>query len=357
MYICLFIYICICILGIIKRRNIFVYIALVTLCILLCGLNYDNPDYIAYENRYNWASYPTEFNIISVLDISFTFLQVFCKDIGIASYQDFRLILSGLIYIYLAIVVSKYCIYRNLFFAIYIFAYLPLDIVQIRNFFAFVVLMPFLLLLNHPSSKNLLKYFVGLLIAFTIHFSSIIFSIFGFIGIKNKRTKIVLIVCIAVSVIVMYPFIRFVMNSSAAVDRVDGYFQPSIFGALLLSSYLLLNYVMILLLPQIPNSITTFIKSRFNLNVSVITYSFINKINFLLLFLIPLVFMNGSVLRLFRFISIINIIYILNILYYSRKNKGLLYLAVGIYTLFFAFVFSYSKTEVIEAISMNYLFL
>lgn len=354
MWTLLVIYILLCIFGLFNKRNIFIYILLVGICIIISGFNTDNPDFVAYSNRYNWANYPKEISIHSVLDISYIALQAFCKDIGISTYEEFRLLLSIIIYSTLAILVYRYCIYYNLFYIIFIFAYLPLDLIQIRNFFAFIVLLPFLLSLNHPSTKKCIKYLISVLVAFTIHFSCIFFAIFGFIGIKRQQSKYVIIFLACVTVTIFLPFVTSIVKSSAAVEHISEYSKPSIIGGIFQSSFLVVNYFLI---NNILKEYSTYsINNNSTVQYHKLRYSFIKNLNLLLLFLIPLIFMNGTATRIFRFISLINIMYIINLIYKTRNNpinKLSIYIILILYFLFFGIYYIYMDEQVVNSIFKN----
>lgn len=334
----------------IAKRNGIVFFFLILYCIAVSGGNYDNPDYISYSNRYDWASYPEQFNILSTLDITFTLLQAFCKSLTL-NYEEFRILLATLIYILFGYTIYRYCYYRNVYIAAYIVCYLPLDLIQIRNFFAFCTFLPFLLLLNTPSFKNLSRYLLGLLISISIHFSMSICGIFSFIGIKSRKIKYICLGCSLLIAILLLPWLISIFSTAAAVDRISDYKTPSLIGGLFMCSWVVGNYFIVNCIPSINPKNT---KGRDTLSVF-LKKNFIKQLNFYLLFLCPLIFMNGSALRIFRFISMINLIFFLNSYYTNRSTKirKQILTIIVLYLLFFGYQYVYSDIDVITSLLKN----
>ena len=113
--------------GLKYKDNNYIFGLLVLSAIMIMGLNTDNPDYDNYVDAFEYAEYPYQFNIFEVIDIGFKLLQAFVKSIGIDSYEKFRFLLSVLLFIIFGATICKYCKYKNLFIAIYIFFYIALD--------------------------------------------------------------------------------------------------------------------------------------------------------------------------------------------------------------------------------------
>lgn len=306
------------------------------------GYNTSNADYDSYVNRYDWASYPDGGDMMSVLDITDETIQAFFKEIGIVDYATYRIIYSAIIITIFGWFVSRVCEYRNVFMAIYLTFYVILDTIQIRNFSGLVVLLPFIPLLQKNSLLSTLLYVGGVLLSSTIHFSMISFLIFAFINIKSKKLRIIGIILFLLFLVLSASII----SSTAAFDRVDGYQRSSVLGALYGATIVIFNYLM---MKKATNYYKRYMSGQScQLTISRIGYGLIGDLNFFLLFIIPIYFINASIGRIFRYMSIINVIFLLNMISMMgiRKSKRMWIVLTIIYISYFALFFIYLKPEV-----------
>lgn len=334
MSIFLFIIIALVLLGLsIKEKKAWpVFLIILCCCYVLMGYNNVNPDYENYELRYDIATYPDGANLLSLLDLSDNSVQAFFKDIGVQDYSQYRSILSGIIFLLFGWFISRECQWRNVFMAIYILCYLLLDIVQIRNFEAFIILLPFIPLLAKRNLKYTLIYVSGVLLSATFHFSTIFFLLFAFINIKSRKVRVLLILLL---MLVLLPIATFISDSAAA-SRVDDYTRSGVLGALLGISFVLLNYFIIRRICKISLINTTWGGVR-SIN-STLSTQFILELNFMLLMIIPFFFINATTGRLLRYTSLLNVMYILNTMasITSGKTRVKLVSALILYLAYFA---------------------
>lgn len=301
-------------LAFINKKNRFIFILLWCACVLVVGLNYDNPDYANYELAFNNASMLAEFDIFKVLDIGTKTILSTAKELGINNYPDFRLAYSIVLYILFGITIYKNCRYGALFFALYLISYIILDEIQFRNFSSFVVILPFLIYyINNQTLKGLTVFIIGDLLAFTLHFSAIFYLLFCLSMLKSKTLKIA--ICIATIII---GFIGFLESNLAMIDHTSHYDAPTTLGAV--ASCLLLAgncFYIVHIKKQYLNKSALVFSPKIRKN-----FEIIQQINFLLLLLCPAVFMNATVLRIWRFTSLVNLIYILNLAFAYSGNKA-----------------------------------
>ncbi len=318
-------------------------------CYVLMGYNTENPDYYNYVVRYDIASYPNTDNLLSLLDMSDNSFQALCKDLGILTYVQYRKILTGALMILFGWFVYRECYWRNLFIAIYLGCYLIIDIVQIRNFEAFIILLPFIPLLAKRSLPHTLIYVGGVLLSATFHFSTIFFILFAFINIKSRKLRVSLIVLL---IFILLPMMSD-LSDSAVVNRVEDYKRSGVLGALFGVFFVVLNYLMIKQIAKLSQNGTT-IKSKTEFFTH-LTPQFMTELNFMLLMLIPFYFVNATTGRLFRYTSLLNVMFILNTMasVASYKIKSKLALALMLYILFFALYFIYLKPEMCSLVLNN----
>lgn len=328
-----------------KPTSNFILLIMLLVCVVLMGYNTNNPDYDNYVTRFELASYPDDGNIFSLLDVSDNIFQSFCKDIGITTYEQYRLILSCLIFSLFGLVVKRECYFSNIFIIIYIVAFLLLDIVQIRNFEAFVLLLPFFSILGQNTLRTTILYMIGVVFSSTFHFSMLFFLLFGLIYIKSRSKRMLLLIVLGC---VLFPI--FTQLSEGAIGvRLSSYSKSSVIGALFGISFVIANFLCIKNVANVPTSIPNSIR------ISNFSSSFIYEINYMLLFLIPFYFINGTAIRIFRFTCIINLIFLLNTIYTtnSKRRKRQLILLVMFYIFYFGCYFIYSNPYIFPFVLFN----
>ena len=155
------------------------------------GFNYSNADYQNYEFAYNEikASRPDGY-----FEIGFHFIIKLAVSLGI-SYQGFLIIISAVCLLIFVNALKYLTKNVGLAFAFYLVYPFVFDIVQYRNFLAFsLVLYGLHYLLNNQSQnvKNVIKYFVFVILGALFHSSVVIYALFFLVVIK--RTKILALV-------------------------------------------------------------------------------------------------------------------------------------------------------------------
>lgn len=317
------------------------------------GLNYDNPDYDNYVLRYKYAEYPSELNIFNLLDVGFTIIQSYSKESYGIDYPIFRLILSICLFILLGLIIYNKCKYYNLLFSYYLLFYLALDEIQIRNFTSFVILLPFLLyFIKNLTWNSLIIYVYGVSLAFTFHFSAVFYLIFCLIYFKSNKLKTIFTICILFLMI----SIKYVSSDLAMLSRTEEYNAPSLLGVLANSALLVINYLFI-------KYSTTHFEYKKNIYITkyhsyqICDSNIIIQLNMILLILIPLIFMNAVIIRIFRFLSFVNLLYLFNELYLNSIVKRKIFLLIYI-TLYVMFInlFWFNEPEVFPSILKNNIF-
>ena len=318
---------------------------------LLVGLNYNNPDYLNYELAFNNAyGRLTEFDLFNVLDIGTKSILLVGNEIGINNYGDFRLIYSIILFFIFGITIRKTCKYGAICLTLYMVSYIFLDEVQFRNFSSFVILLPFLIYyIKNQNKKGLIIFLIGDFLAFTLHFSAVFYLLFGLTIVKSKSLKITYIAI----AILFIGAISAIESNIAMIDHTSHYEAPSIVGGvvscfLLVCNYWFINYI----------NNNYLLKKKDVCSLSIYKYfHIIVQINLLLLILCPVIFINATILRILRFISIVNIIFILNLAtdHNKRKISNKLICYSLIYSLIIGYWFNRS-TGVYESIFNNPLF-
>lgn len=311
-------------------------------------------DYSNYENHYLAAS-------ADYRDYGYYFLSVFFKNLGF-DYFSFKLFFMGLGLIVLYKFLTTFSYNHSFVAALYMGFYCFFDIVQYRNFIAFTfVLLGLLILLkrrNDPFSK--LMFILFLLLGSQIHASVLLFFIFLFAdkSIFSTLNDFLLKFFFPVFLACMVSFF-YLGNVSSRVDVYSS--AISFVTKFVLALMYLMNIFFVLIYDKkeqnvmLPNSDVMYYSYNPN--------RFILLSNILFLVSLPLCFQNTLYLRLFKYMSLLNIVFISNKLvnvksdlFITLQNIGLFVYALGILIMFYFMHASFEKF-VLEPILFNNLLL
>lgn len=316
---------------------------------LLFAYNYDNPDYDNYVLKFDLVSDWLGVVGMGGSDLGFSLVMRLFYLLGTRTYDEFKFCISFVSLTLLFVNGVHKVRYVAIWAFIYLIFYTTLDITQIRNFVAFSFVINLLPLLTHNNKKAMLKYLLGVLFASTIHFSMAFFLIIPLLYIKKKVIRlggalIVLVLVYAYSGIIL---------SSSYYDKVDAYERTTILGALVTSFLFVSNFCLMFYLNK---------KYNHDFHKGKIFYSQVmedelelgKKIAMAMLLLIPFVFINSMPIRLLRFMSLVEVGYIMNYaaLLRSHYRKGMIVLCyiIGV------FMFVWVSIGAFEGLTKNYIF-
>lgn len=292
----------------------------------ILNFNISNPDYIPLQNTYEAESYG---------EIGYRFLCKIFNSRGV-NYFFFKIGIAAFSLLLLYRFISIYAKYPAYIAALYMII-CPLDVVQNRNFFAFMILINAIPYLGRFSIQNLIKYYFFLLLACSIHASLVFFFFLPFLQkdvlsyfLKSKGTIFVLS-------IIMIPILYYCLSNLIDADvqsRSQAYFEnPTSLvtkvGVLMLCTF---NYLFVKRYQRYAYTNRTY-QNKVIEKTSYIVYNpcqFVIALNMLFLLLSPMIMINITFLRLLRFVILINIIYMLNIRSYVHQGS---FLSVSLYSL------------------------
>lgn len=243
------------IIAFIRRNSNIVYYMLMLLLILLMFGNTYNADMnlyiINYENILE-SSYKGEF------EIGYQLLAKISANLGL-SYRQFLLIISilglGLISSTIKLFTHRISYVLGLYF-IYPFIW---DVVQIRNFLAMSIIiygMRYLI----SENKNYYKYIVCVLIASTVHMSSLFYLFLVLVKINNiRKLSIGLIFTVIISIFFM-PQILNILSNIVPQIKMQAYTQTE--TSILTKSLGIGYYIYLVILVKISVDIINKIDSK-----------------------------------------------------------------------------------------------
>lgn len=306
-----------------SRSKLYTQIFLIYLWILW-GWNYYNGDYEPYEESYNNIIEA----VISDYEIGYKLLMLTGNAIGL-SFQGFYQIISFFVLVLWDRIIIKESKYPALFTALIFWVYFPLDYVLIRNTLAFAIVMQGLCLLIHDIRHKRLKFFTIVLLACTIHSSSVFYFSFLLLPYLNKISEKKII-----AVIILLIFLGVFFNSFLTQQMDENFenrteiYNSSIITFTIYSSFEIFNCFLLRKVYYKTLNISE------HSNIFLIIY----HTSLLLLLLIPTFSIVAITIRIFRNVTMIYLLYLVNILRYRKCAKLALSIII-IYCLVFVLHF------------------
>ena len=188
------IYICslmIILLNIFMKNNKVLFFSTIFFMWILAGWSYGTADYFIYSDMYNWSSNASQ---ISNTEIGFSLLMRISNTLGF-SFQQFLMIIFAVGLALIGYTIMKYSNTPNMVLAIYFIFTFIINVTQFRQFLAtaiFVFSFKYLLIRDRKSD---IKYIIGILLASSVHFSSI-FMLLLLVPKKLNIKKVIVITSI-----------------------------------------------------------------------------------------------------------------------------------------------------------------
>lgn len=342
-----FIYIVLIVAGFVRSKSHTVTLMIFVLAFILLGLNYQNPDYENYSDRYDYAAafWANAVDNTSTLEPGWALLNFVGNYVLGLSFPEWRALMALLCYISIYCFIRKFQLNQAQVAASYLATIFIIDVVQLRFFTAMsIIIWGFVVLFSDMSRlKKTILYTLIILTASTMHISSIFCLPFvlSLYGIKTKHI-IAMLFIVAIAKVTIYSYFFAVFESGKA-EKYEG--LSSTAGAAFVSLVQIANALFISRLPQ------KRIKIGSGFTQNVINLDLVKKINWLLLLLIPFYFDTSQYQRVFRYVIILNFCY-LSCHCNSKKGYYLLYVAIIAITQ----IGSALEGELLNILKYNYLF-
>lgn len=191
----LIIYIFMIILGILERKSKVIGFILLLYIWCLIGLNTYSPDYASYEAVFNGTYYGLN------MDIGFNLCCSFFHSLGL-TFQQFRMVWALLYILLVSNFVNKNTKNRNFVLSLLLICPVLLDVSGIRSSVAYLIALNFSMLLKKPTRRNKILFILGVILASSIHVTSIFYLIF--ILIDKTLTKMQTLIFVGVAAAVIY---------------------------------------------------------------------------------------------------------------------------------------------------------
>lgn len=288
-------------------------------------------DYENYEEFFNESE---TFITLGVVNIGYNHLNHIFYKLG-WTFFEFRILYSLICLVLLFILVKKYSLKPNPVLIIYGVCVFFVDLIQMRNYLAYLICFLSLSYLISPEKYSKTKYTIWIIIASTIHIACIFYLTFIFIPLKKKLNWRYFLIFGLTTTVVIPRIIQYTVNTYGLLIH-ETLFYYSIFALIPCVAILLGNiFVITIFDSKHSNHICKNLPKSHSvkLGVTQASYLFIYNCNVMFLTLLPLCYMSAVSLRLNRNFFIINLILISNqiiINKYKIKKQNLLILIIYI---------------------------
>lgn len=258
-------------------------------------------DYMAYFNIYYS---PFEFR-----DIGYMLLCSIGRGLGLSFFEFFISLglLATSIYCWFTL---KYARKNSMVAAMFLLFISLFDIVQFRNFLGFAIVLCFIPLLFDPTRNKLILYGIGVALASTVHMTMSFYMIFIFMNKDWFSTKNIRKILIPLIILSIGLYIGFDYYTSRAENLITMYNKrTSDLTKWMIALLLIGNVVFVYCWSR--RSVELDLnesQSRFALSKGKVE----TLMNFSLLFLFPLSFQSLTVMRLYKYMAIVNFAFISN---------------------------------------------
>lgn len=331
--------------SLMKKNNLIKWLLLIMMWVLFWG-NFKNPDYGNYLLHYDYITLTG--NAIGTSEFGFAFLMKIAIFFNLEYYQ-FLMLFTGIGLLLIVSTVEKYAIHPQLVYALYFIYPFILDIVQLKHYLAMAIVVFCFRYLENKEIKNIIKFLIGILIAFSIHYISLIFiPLLFLVNLKTEKIYTIMFFYLVIGIPLAYTNIYEIFASYLVpVLETESYFLNRAHNGFILQIFIQSGVLILIYLSK------RFLdKHNYENNIVNIIY----KANILLLILFPLYIINGTFSRAFRMLAIPN--YIMFSIVFSkinRKEKALFLMCLLIFVilLFLYYIFVPAKNNVLFPIFEN----
>ncbi|WP_086459426.1 EpsG family protein [Flavobacterium psychrophilum] len=312
----------------------------------LFGWNYSNADFHMYKGMY---SVPLSEMIFFKFEGGYNILMYGFKSLGL-NFRQFYIAVSGAVLLLVFRFFYQFSNFSALLAVCFFWFLFPLQYVIFRNFIAFsIILQGFLAVLKNEKYYKA-KYVFFVLIAATIHISSLLYLLFLLAFKENEiKIKTVLLWVIGLLVVVMvFHDLIFVVCSFYSKCKAM-FYATSLRLFLFYSSIQLANLYVVGYFLKPKNAIANDEDSRLN--------TIIININIVMLLLIVVYYEMAVFVRILLSMTILNIVFITNKLFLTDGKKRPKVLFLGyLFFWFFCFIFLVREKTLFSLFKHNLLF-
>lgn len=292
-----------------KKSKLLIFLLFINMWFLF-AFNTNNADYEQYKLMYQGYNASNDVGFMKIIEL-FNYYNL--------SYQDFLIFVSFICLFCIIKIIQLYT--KNVAYVMGLYFIFPflIDVTQIRNFISMVIVLFGMKYLLIKENKSIVKYICCVLLASTVHISSLFYFTFLLSQLKSIKKLFIFILFTCVGLMLMsFTDILPTIASFTDIDKFIYWFSTRAKLGFLIPIFiqlcgLLLIYCIYLNKKKYIKNDYIDVKTRMN------TISFL-KINIILLLIVPLYIYNGTFFRLYRNMLIINYCFVANNITLSRAS-------------------------------------
>lgn len=293
------IYIVLIILSFIFRTSKLLSVVILIFMWVLWGWNYDNGDYVAYKTLYENALFD-----VGYYEVGYKLLMQVAQINGL-DFQQFQILISLIVILLWGRFAFLLSYTPALFLVCVSLFFFPLDYVLLRNTLAFSIVLQGFYCVFAKRKLALVKYFVFVLCASTIHSTSLFYLLFLIIFKKGFfKSHGILLAVIVFSILLILPLSSHILSFLSVFAEDRGEIYGSSYPIFVMYSFFQVINVFFIYL---------FYSCSVGNKIYVHEFRTLYMMNLLLLFLIVLYFVLPISIRIFRNVAFVNMLYLLNL--------------------------------------------
>lgn len=310
-----------------KKRHLSLFFASLLLLVMwgLYGWNYWNGDREGYELYYhtrntlsNWGG-----------EFGYGYLNILASKSGLP-YQAFQIAIAFLTLCLFFRYVVKRSISPFFFVLVYSICFFSLDFVLMRNFLAFAIVLQGMVFLFEGGVKGRLGYLLCVLLATTVHQSSLGFIIFAFMPLQ-RVVRLDRFFTAFILFVSAYAVIRSNIVLPNSVAQHFNYYGTTLKSSMANAAVHVSSLFLILMVVWSERKNIFFIDAQLERDKELI---FIINLNFFSLIFLLLYFESEIFVRLMRCVLFFNIFYCVNALCVSRKSYVLIFSYLLVFSIY-----------------------
>lgn len=276
----------------------------------LYGWNFWNGDRDGYEAYYVLRDSLEAWGV----EFGYGYLNILANKLELP-YQTFQILISLVTLLLLFRYMIKAALFPAFSILLYAVLFFPLDFVLVRNFLAFTIFLQGMLVLEGDGRYRKVKYLALIILATSIHQSSLVFLVFLFMPV-SKAIKLDKFLAFFALFVFLYALVRFNFELPSSIAAHVGLYKMTLKSSLAnMVVHLLSSMLMIFIVLGERKSIFN-VRELSRRDRSLV---FIVNFNIFSLFFLVLYFESEIFIRIFRIVLFVNMMYCVNSIFIKRR--------------------------------------
>jgi hypothetical protein len=274
------------------------------------------------------------------MEFGYGYLNILANKLELP-YQIFQILISLITLLLLFRYVIKVALFPVFSMLLYAVLFFPLDFVLMRNFLAFTIFLQGMIVLEEDGRYSRTKYFALIILATTVHQSSLVFLVFLFMPV-NRAVNLSRFLVFFALFVSLYTLVRYNFKLPSSVAAHFDFYKVTLKSSLANAFVHLLSSILMILVVLGER------KSIFNaweLSQRDRYLVFIMNFNVFSLFFLVLYFESEIFIRVFRVVLFVNIMHCVNSIFIGRRVYIFLIAYLGVFSFYVVSFFLLSVAD------------